>query len=57
MIAYNSDNVNLFFYYMNQAGVKLTTEGDGKRSYNKTGKYGKASQAEQEAGSASEKED
>ena len=42
---------------MNQAGVKLTTEGDGKRSYNKTGKYGKASQAEQEAGSASEKED
>ena len=57
VIAYNSDNVNLFFYYMNQAGVKLATEGDGKRSYKKTGKYSKASQAEQEAGSASEKED
>eukprot|EP00435_Cladocopium_sp_Y103_P019630 s531_g4.t1 len=53
VIAYTSENVNLFFHYMKQAGVKMTTEGDGKRSYKKTGKYSKDAAAQDTAGESS----
>lgn len=41
VIAYNDRNINTFIHVMRENEVKITTEGEGKRSYNKTGKHAK----------------
>ena len=41
VIDYTHENVNMFFHYMQEAGVKIITEGEGKRTYSRTGKHSK----------------
>ena len=41
VIGYTHDNVNMFFYYMQELGVQITTEGQGKRTYSRTGEHSK----------------
>ena len=54
VIDYTHDNVNMFFYYMQESGVKITTEGEGKRPYSRTGNHSKT--ADKPAGHADKDE-
>lgn len=41
MILYDDHNVNLFVQYVQEAGIQITSEGEGKRRYTRTGKFAK----------------